>query len=511
MKTVSPVSKLVPKPSQNGKEDAEAERQRILETMAEFANSVLTADNSVAYHVEPKNKVSLPDGMRKEQGASILIESARADAEMTDISHTFRYRPWDGAYALHQVLLETFGTTGRGKATMTMMGIQYPEHREIEIGLDSKGKPIHAQVPWGTIDFELFEGHLELGTTEHKEYGQLFHLTVHCPKRLSSSIHGFFKMIEVYLQDHSIYKGKAITGTDEPSFLHVQRNPTIVYNEDVTRALTNTVWGVIANADLLRSDNRRINNKVVLHGPYGTGKSECGMITAEVAIEYGWTFIEYKIGEHPDISDLDRTLATAKLMSPCVVFIEDIDIYASKTGLEAQTKLTNQVDGLGSKGNEIMIVMTSNHAEEFSKAMLRAGRIDALIEIGLLDREATEEMIKKVVGEHRLDPELDYDRVWESLDGYEPAFVRGTFDGACTAALIRTSSKDYLLTTDDLVGSAELKRKQWELFHNREDRKEEITIDELITKAAEKPWQEGHVQLFDAAGRQLTVRVAEAA
>jgi transitional endoplasmic reticulum ATPase len=501
-------SKLVPKQQQNG-ETPEEQRQRMLETMAEFGNSVLTSDNSVAYHVEPKNKVSLPDGMPKEKGAAILIESARGDAEMQNISRTFRYRPWDGAYALHNVLLNTFGTTGRGRKTFSFMeGVKYPEAKTVEVGIDDKGHPITAQVPWGEIDFEFFEGHLALSAVEDEDYGQLFHLSVYAPKRLAASVYGFFAMIELYLEEHSIYKGKAITGTDNPRFLHVHRNPTIVYNEDVTGMMTDTVWGVMANKDLLKSDTRRVNTRVVLEGPYGTGKSEFGMITAEVAQEYGWTFIEYRIGDHENVADLQKTLMTAKLLQPAVVFIEDINIYAGRENVSDQSKLTNMIDGLGSKAGDIMIVMTSNHAEDFSEAMLRDGRIDALIHVGLHDRPTTEKMIKRVVGEHRLDPELDYDRVWESLDGFEPAFVRGTFEQACTSAIIRTSSLEYLLTTSDLVRSANLKRPQWEMLH-RDRKPKEVTIDQKISQAALAPWQSGRVQLYDAAGRPMQVKVVD--
>jgi len=505
--------KLVPKPSSNGQESPEEQRQKMLEMMAEFGDSVLTVDNSVAFHVEPKNKVSLPDGMPKEKGAAILIESARGDAEMQTFSRSFRYRPWDGAYALHKVLLETFGTSGRGRKTFSFMeGVKYPEAKTVEIGIKDDGHPITAQIPWGEIDFEFFEGHLTLGAVEDEDYGQLFHLSVHAPKRLAASIYGFFAMVELYLDEHSIYKGKAITGTDNPRFLHVKRNHTIVYNDDVSGMMTDTVWGVMANADLLKSDKtpRRVNTRVVLEGPYGTGKSEFGMITAEVAQGFGWTFIEYRIGDHPNVADLQKTLMTAKLLQPAVVFIEDINIYAGRESEADQTKLTNMIDGLGSKGSDIMIVMTSNHAEEFSEAMLRDGRIDALIHVGLLDRPSTEKMIRRVVGEERLDPELDYDRVWEALADFEPAFVRGTFEQACTSAIIRTSSLEYILTTSDLVRSANLKRPQWEMLH-RNRKKREVTIEERITQAALAPWQSGRVQLYDAAGRPMQVKVIDAA
>lgn len=476
-------TKLVPVSQNGNQEDAEELRTQMLETMAEFSNRRFTTDNSIARHTEPAHKVSLPEGMPKEKGASILIESARADAEEQDFNRVFKYRPLDGAYNLHKFLLQTFGTGGRGRKTFSFFeGVKYPQTEPLEIGLNAKGEPITAKVPWGEFDFEFFEGHFVLESTDDPDYGPLFKLTVHAPKRLEDPIEGFFEMFQVYLAENTIYKGKAITGTDKPKFLQIHPNPTIVYNEDVQRKLKLKIWNVMSSTELMKSDGRKINNKVVLYGPYGTGKSECGQITAKIATEFGWTFIEYRIGENSSLDDLKRALSTARLLQPACVFIEDINLFAARENAEEQSRLQNMIDGVGSKNDDVMLVMTSNHAEEFSKAMLRARRIDALIEIGLLDREATERMIKFVVGEHRLDPDMNYDRVWEAVEGYEPAFINGIFDDACTAALQRTNSREYIITTEDLLAAAETRRPQWELFHGREDGSKEITIEGLIGK-----------------------------
>lgn len=464
-------------------------KEQFLTALAEFSSSSYTADDGVAYHKEPKNKISLPEGMTPEKGAQALIEVATANAEKQDFVHVFRARPWDGAYALQRVLHKFFGTTGRGKPIQTMFGKIPPRTIEIEVGVGENGKIETAQIPWGHIDFAYFDGHMELGSSRDEDYGVLFSLTVNCPKKYAAAIHGFFNLIEDYLENNSIFKGKAIKGTDNPRFINVKTNPTIVYNTEVDRALRNTVWGIIENAELLKSDNRRVNTRVLLHGPYGTGKSECGMLTAKVANSYGWTFIQFKSGQS-SLDELESTIATAKLLSPAVVFIEDIDIYASQEGANAQTRITNLFDGIGSKGDEVMIVMTSNRAADFSKGMLRAGRVDRMIEIGALDRDATQELIKRVIGEKRLAKDIDYDKVWQSMEGFEPAFVRQTFDQAAVAALIRTKSREYVLATEDLVGAAELLRPQHDLHRDKEERSKVVTIDTLVRREFARTLQE---------------------
>jgi AAA+ superfamily predicted ATPase len=482
-------------------------KESFLNALAQFSSSSYTADDGVAYHKEPKNKISLPEGMTPEKGAQALIEVATANAEKQNFVHSFKYRPWDGAYALQKVLHKFFGTTGRGKPIQTMFGPIPPQTIEIEVGVAENGTIQTAQIPWGHIAFAYFDGHMELGTTHDEDYGLLFSLTVNCPKKYAAAIHGFFNLIEAMLAEESIYKGQSIRGTDQPRFINVKTNPTIVYNEEVDRGLRNTVWGVIENAELLKEDNRRVNNRVLLHGPYGTGKSECGMLTAKVANNFGWTFIQFKSGQS-SLDDLESTIATAKLMSPCVVFIEDIDIYASKEGPNAQTRITNLFDGIGSKGDEVMIVMTSNRAADFSKGMLRAGRVDRMIEIGPLGREATEELIRRVIGADRLEKDIDFDKVWEAMKGFEPAFVRQTFDQAATAALIRTKSRKYVLATEDLVGAAELLRPQHDLHSNKAEREKHVTIDQLVIGGVAQALAE-RVQ-FNLDGEQIEVKLVEA-
>src|SRR5690606_10686094 len=161
----------------------------------------------------------------------------------------------------------------------------------------------------------------------------------------------------------------------------------------------------------------------------------------------------------------------ARLLAPAVVFIEGIDIYASEEDEKAQSRMLEMFDGISSKGSEVMIVMTSNRPATFSKGMLRHGSIYKMIEIGPLHREATERLIRTVCKTQL--GEVDFDKVFEAMVGYEPAFVRQTFDDARQSALIRNADRlraagtytreaaeKFLLTTDDFVTAANVMRPQ---------------------------------------------------
>lgn len=433
--------------------------------LAKFATERPGTGQQVARHLTPENKVSIPEPMSLRRAAKTLVEAAEADEEEQSFSKTFKYRPWDGAAALMRVLENYFGTTGKGVSQKSFFGNTPPQTIEIEVGHNQT-----IQVPWGQIAFAPLEAVLEMGATRDEELGSLFTLSITCPKKYSASVSGLFHLMEEELQERSIYRGAAIRGTEEPKFLNLSVDSNIVYNDDVYDSLETAVWGVIREAPLLRSLGVKTDPKVLLHGPYGTGKSEAGRMTAKVATENGWTFIMFNSGKG-GTAELEHTLQTARLLSPAVVFIEDLDIYAGDMDEKQQSRMLELFDGISSKNHEVMVVMTSNKPAKFSKGMLRAGRINKMIEIGQLDRQATEKLIRNV-NAGRLG-KVDFDEVWAATQGYEPAFIRQTFDDARQAAAIRHASElrakdrytpeaagNFKLVTSDFVTAANLMRPQ---------------------------------------------------
>ena len=458
-------------------------RKSILQQLAAAAGETFSADQGVAYHADPPNKISLPQGMTTATGAKRLAEQAAADAQYEVFSRTFKYRPWDGAYAMVSVMKNAFGTTGRAVPIRSFFGDTPPQQIEIEIDVDQT-----VQIPWGQIEFTIFEGTLTTGYEMDSDYGMLFKLSVEAPKHFGSAIKGFFNLIDIELETNSIYKGKPVeaavdrNGIDGMRFIKgMEEDPTIVYNNDVMSALDTVLWGVIRNADLIKEDGRKINNRVLVYGPYGTGKSESGKKTAAVCRDNGWTFFMFKSGES-SLSDLEKVVKTARLYQPAVVMIEDVDVYASNPDPNYMSRLSNLFDGIKSKGDEVMLLMTSNKPAEFSKSMLRAGRIDRMIEIGALDRTATERMIKVVIGDHRLSKDLDFDRIWSAMDDFEPSFVRQVFDQAAVAAMVRTGTRDYVLDTEDFIVAADILRPQHEMHRNKAEHAAQPTVEDLLAK-----------------------------
>lgn len=392
-------------------------------------------------------KISLPEGMTFSRAMQVF-QRLHDDAETeTEFFREFNYRPNDGAVATSRVLSNKFGMVLGEAIDMGFFGIRRPESRTVYIDHDAK-----VQVPWGRISIPSLEG-VELDLCQSHHDGALFHIHGYAAKKHKATIESIFDAIEEELRTNSIYRGKALSGSGTLEFLDVNRfnSGEIVFSQSVTEQLEAGVWAPIRYTEAFREEGLRTKRTALLYGPYGTGKSSAGLMTAQIAIANGWTFLSAKPGED-DISDV---LATAKLYEPAVVFIEDVDTQTSSSDDDEVAELLDAFDGITAKGGDLVIVMTTNHQERIHKGMFRPGRLDSIIEINSLDRESVERLIKVVVPAGKLDQNVDFDAVYQTMEGFYPAFVREAVERAKTFAVSRgMGARNYVLTTDDLSKAA---------------------------------------------------------
>lgn len=140
---------------------------------------------------------------------------------------------------------------------------------------------------------------------------------------------------------------------------------------------------------------------VGLYGPPGTGKT---------------SFVR-AVGEDLDLPvysyDL-RTLRNSELIdewhemlsnTPCVALIEDIDaVFHGRKNITDRSVLSfdcllNCVDGLR-RSDGVMLAVTTNEVQHIDKALSRPGRLDYMIEMGLLTQELAEPIIQRILGEY---------------------------------------------------------------------------------------------------------------
>lgn len=440
-----------------------------------IAKDRITGDE-IDYH--DGSKIIVPRGMTFSKLLKIVTRLKEEAETPTDYKREFRYRADDGAYATLQVIKQRYGMLLGNVIDMGFWGKINAQQKTIAIGPNET-----IQVPWGSITIPTMDGlELYIGETNSRDYGRIFVLYGSGPRKYKDEVNDLFKAVEEYLAEHSIYRGKALIGSDTLEFLDMSSfNPDqVVFSDEVTHVLEGTCWAPLRYTAAMREQGVPLKRAILLHGPFGTGKTSTGQLTAGVAVENGWTFLSAKPGRDKP----EDVLRTARLYQPAVVFIEDIDVATSSGDADDVTRFLDAFDGITSKGGELVAIMTTNHLDRIHKGMLRPGRLDAVVEIAELDRNGVERLIKAVVKAGKLDETTDFDAVYEAMDGFYPAFVRESITRAVTFAIGRNQgSAEYTIGTEDLVGAAHSLRPQLNALHEAGEGVTTPTLDKVLKGA----------------------------
>jgi transitional endoplasmic reticulum ATPase len=420
-------------------------------------STLLNPDDDIQYH--DGTAILVPNGMSIEH----LVKVAKAKAEELNKVHeftkVFNYRPDDGAHAAAIVIKRMFGMSV-GKDIPLPFGMkQPPGYKTIKTGPHTE-----MEVPWYRLEIPALPGaELNLDATMTHN-GPVFVIQIESPKKHKAKIENLFREIEQELKDNSIYRGKALMGAHELSFMDTSTfdGRQIVFSDEVERHLSAGLFSLIKHPEATVKAGLPTKRSILAYGPYGTGKSSLGLITAQLAQAHGWTFLSARAGR----DKLAPVFKTAALYEPAVVFVEDIDVYTPKTtDKDGISELLDLFDGIGSKNSKIVVVMTTNHIERVPAGMLRPGRLDYCIEIAGLDRKGTEKLIKAVMPGNLISADVDFDAVYAEMEDFQPAWVRAVAARAAAFALDRTNGAlTFELTTDDLIASASSLHPQLDLM-----------------------------------------------
>ena len=203
----------------------------------------------------------------------------------------------------------------------------------------------------------------------------------------------------------------------------------------------------------------RIPKGVLLVGPPGTGKTLLAKAVAgEAGVQFlsisGSDFVELYVGV--GASRVRDLFDQAKKVAPAIIFIDEIDAVGRQRGSglggghdereQTLNQLLVEMDGFGN--NEGVIVMAAtNRADILDNALLRPGRFDRQVYVGLPDIKGREAILKIHARGKVLAEDVDLNSIAKGTPGFSGADLENLMN---EAALLAVRRKHRFITMEDI-------------------------------------------------------------
>lgn len=416
-------------------------------------------------------EIIIPERMTDEEAINQIYRAHQESEKIIAMHQRIRAFPTDGAFAFLKALQRKFGWT-EPVPTPGFFGDTPPTMVSIEIDYGTT-----AQVIWGRFAIPALEGAF-LSTAQErdpKDGRYYFVISGEVKKKFEKTILELADDVRRIVATESIYRGKAFTltvndknqiDTQDPRFINLAdiSGLDLVFSDDVYTQINTSLFTPVEYTATCRSAGIPLKRGVLLAGPYGTGKTLTAFVLAKKCVENGWTYIGLD-----RVTGLKDALMIARDMdSPVVVFAEDIDrALQGQDRTLSMDEILNTIDGVELKNSEILTVLTTNHASRINQAMLRPGRLDAVITVTPPDAKAVQELIRLYAGAQLARGE-DLTEVGDLMAGQIPAVVREVVERSKLYAISRVgNSEDLQLTSEDLKQSASGMKAHLELLAER--------------------------------------------
>ncbi|MBE6032132.1 MAG: ATP-dependent metallopeptidase FtsH/Yme1/Tma family protein [Clostridiales bacterium] len=221
--------------------------------------------------------------------------------------------------------------------------------------------------------------------------------------------------------------------------------------------------------DFLRSPKKytslgaRIPKGILLVGPPGTGKTYLSKAAAgEAGVPFfsisGSDFVEMFVGV--GASRVRDLFDQAKKNSPCIVFIDEIDAVGRKRGAglggghdereQTLNQLLVEMDGFG-VNEGIIILAATNRPDVLDPALLRPGRFDRQVVIGIPDIKGREAIFRVHSKNKPLDESVDAKVLARRTPGFTPADIENMLNEAALLTARRNGKKIHMEEIEEAI------------------------------------------------------------
>ena len=228
----------------------------------------------------------------------------------------------------------------------------------------------------------------------------------------------------------------------------------------------------LCNAEKYKALGAKIPKGALLAGPPGTGKTLLAKAVAgEANVPFlsisGSDFVEMFVGV--GASRVRDLFDQAKKVAPCIVFIDEIDAIGRARGKNSGfsgnderentlNQLLTEMDGFQTNTGVIVLAAT-NRVDILDKALMRAGRFDRQIEVGLPDVKERQAIFDVHLRNIKLDAKLDREFLAKQTPGFAGADIANVCNEAALIAARNNkdavTQEDFLAAIDRIVGGLE--------------------------------------------------------
>ncbi|KAJ8552971.1 hypothetical protein K7X08_020364 [Anisodus acutangulus] len=235
--------------------------------------------------------------------------------------------------------------------------------------------------------------------------------------------------------------------------------------EDVKKSILDTVQLPLLHKDLFSSGLRK-RSGVLFYGPPGTGKT---LLAKAVATECSLNFLSVKgpelinmyIGEsEKNVRDIFQKARSAR---PCVIFFDELDSLAPARGASGDSggvmdrvvsQMLAEIDGLNDSTQDLFIIGASNRPDLIDPALLRPGRFDKLLYVGV-NSEASyrERVLKALTRKFKLKEDISLLSIAKRCP---PNFTGADMYALCADAWFHAAKRKALASGSDSTSSDDM-------------------------------------------------------